>query len=164
MAGVSCGCATPNTQSRELYRRSRQLDARVKPPPKHQLHKRRPAAHNGDPWPPCYNHERSHQGYRNMGRQPIDTVNFFLGKRGVEAGLDPVTVRHDPLKYMFADTVRSLAVACYFDWIVTFPSADAGTRTVILVKSSGMRNATFRTIGWLLIQGVVLMCKITSGL
>ena len=30
-AGVSCGCATPNPQSRELHRRSRQLDAVLGP-------------------------------------------------------------------------------------------------------------------------------------
>jgi len=32
-AGVSCGCAAPNLQSRELHRRSRQLDAVLGPAP-----------------------------------------------------------------------------------------------------------------------------------
>ena len=31
-----------------------------------------------DAWLVHYNTERSHQGYRNMGRRPIDTVNEFL--------------------------------------------------------------------------------------
>jgi transposase InsO family protein len=31
-----------------------------------------------DEWLTYYNHERPHQGYRNMGRRPIDTVNLFL--------------------------------------------------------------------------------------
>lgn len=31
-----------------------------------------------DAWLVHYNTERSHQGYRNMGRRPIDTVNLYL--------------------------------------------------------------------------------------
>lgn len=31
-----------------------------------------------DVWLVHYNTERSHQGYRNMGRRPIDTINSFL--------------------------------------------------------------------------------------
>jgi transposase InsO family protein len=31
-----------------------------------------------DVWLKYYNNERSHQGYRNMGKRPIDTINVFL--------------------------------------------------------------------------------------
>jgi len=31
-----------------------------------------------DTWLKEYNTERSHQGYRNMGRRPIDTINQYL--------------------------------------------------------------------------------------
>lgn len=31
-----------------------------------------------DTWLVYYNTQRPHQGYRNMGRRPIDTVNLFL--------------------------------------------------------------------------------------
>ena len=31
-----------------------------------------------DAWLLYYNTERPHQGYRNMGRRPMDTVNEFL--------------------------------------------------------------------------------------
>jgi transposase InsO family protein len=31
-----------------------------------------------DAWLVHYNTERTHQGYRNMGRRPIDTINLFL--------------------------------------------------------------------------------------
>ena len=34
--------------------------------------------HDLDAWLVHYNPERSHQGYRNMGRRPIDTVNLYL--------------------------------------------------------------------------------------
>ena len=37
-----------------------------------------------DAWLAYYNHERPHQGYRNMGRRPIDTINLFLEERGFE--------------------------------------------------------------------------------
>jgi Integrase core domain len=37
-----------------------------------------------DKWLVHYNTERPHQGYRNMGRRPIDTVNQYLA-----------TVRHE---------------------------------------------------------------------
>jgi transposase InsO family protein len=48
-----------------------------------------------DEWLAYYNNQRPHQGYRNMGRRPIDTINLFLEQRGSEAELDLVTVRHD---------------------------------------------------------------------
>ena len=31
-----------------------------------------------DEWLHYYNYERPHQGYRNMGRRPIETVNSFM--------------------------------------------------------------------------------------
>ena len=31
-----------------------------------------------DAWLTCYNTERPHQGYHNMGRRPIDTVNLVV--------------------------------------------------------------------------------------
>lgn len=31
-----------------------------------------------DNWLRYYNYERPHQGYRNMGRRPIDTINLFM--------------------------------------------------------------------------------------
>jgi hypothetical protein len=31
-----------------------------------------------DAWLKHYNEERPHQGYRNMGKRPIDTVNQYL--------------------------------------------------------------------------------------
>ncbi len=34
--------------------------------------------HDLDAWLLYYNAERPHQGYRNMGRRPLDTVNEFL--------------------------------------------------------------------------------------
>lgn len=34
-----------------------------------------------DAWLVHYNTERPHQGYRNMGRRPIDTVNLYLEQR-----------------------------------------------------------------------------------
>jgi transposase InsO family protein len=43
-----------------------------------------------------YNDERPHQGYRNLGRRPMDTVNLFLEERGPVSEPHPVTVRHDP--------------------------------------------------------------------
>ena len=33
-----------------------------------------------DEWLVHYNTERPHQGYRNMGRRPIETVDLFLSK------------------------------------------------------------------------------------
>lgn len=33
-----------------------------------------------DKWLVQYNTERPHQGYRNMGRRPIDTINLFVKK------------------------------------------------------------------------------------
>jgi len=36
---------------------------------------------NLDVWLVHYNTERPHQGYRNMGRRPIDTINEFLKSR-----------------------------------------------------------------------------------
>jgi len=48
-----------------------------------------------DEWLAYYNHERPHQGYRNMGRRPIDTVNLFLEERATKAKLEAETVRHD---------------------------------------------------------------------
>lgn len=33
-----------------------------------------------DTWLIYYNHERPHQGYRNMGKRPIDTINSYLNK------------------------------------------------------------------------------------
>jgi len=49
-----------------------------------------------DEWLTYYNQERPHQGYRNLGRRPIDTVNLFLEERAAEAQRDSETVRHDP--------------------------------------------------------------------
>jgi len=48
-----------------------------------------------DVWLADYNNERPHQGYRNLGRRPIDTVNLFLEERAAKANLDLETVRHD---------------------------------------------------------------------
>lgn len=48
-----------------------------------------------DVWLADYNNERPHQGYRNLGRRPIDTVNLFLEERAAKAKLDLETVRHD---------------------------------------------------------------------
>ena len=31
-----------------------------------------------DEWLVHYNTERPHQGYRNMGRRPVDTINQYL--------------------------------------------------------------------------------------
>ena len=41
-----------------------------------------------DEWLAYYNQERPHQGYRNMGHRPIDTVNSFLKQRGSTSQLD----------------------------------------------------------------------------
>ena len=38
-----------------------------------------------DTWLQYYNYERPHQGYRNMGRRPIDTINLFLSNVQQEA-------------------------------------------------------------------------------
>jgi transposase InsO family protein len=48
-----------------------------------------------DEWLAYYNNERPHQGYRNIGQRPIDTINLFLEERGSQVELDLVTVRHD---------------------------------------------------------------------
>jgi transposase InsO family protein len=37
-----------------------------------------------DTWLIHYNTERPHQGYRNMGRRPIDTINEYLKKRNAK--------------------------------------------------------------------------------
>lgn len=37
-----------------------------------------------DVWLIHYNTERTHQGYRNMGRRPIDTINEFLKKQNAK--------------------------------------------------------------------------------
>jgi transposase InsO family protein len=39
-----------------------------------------------DQWLGYYNTERPHQGYRNMGRRPIDTVEQYLKDRAVPGG------------------------------------------------------------------------------
>ena len=36
-----------------------------------------------DTWLVHYNTERPHQGYRNMGKRPIDTVNAYLKERAL---------------------------------------------------------------------------------
>jgi len=33
-----------------------------------------------DKWLVHYNTERPHQGYRNMGQRPVDTINFVVKK------------------------------------------------------------------------------------
>lgn len=48
-----------------------------------------------DEWLAYYNHERPHQGYRNMGRRPMDTINLFLAERASETELTLETVRHE---------------------------------------------------------------------
>lgn len=56
-----------------------------------------------DQWLVHYNTERPHQGYRNMGRRPIDTINEYLRSRDqkpemtevVEAEEDTETVRDE---------------------------------------------------------------------
>lgn len=48
-----------------------------------------------DEWLAYYNYERPHQGYRNQGRRPIDTVNLFLEAKGLSADPGSTTVRHD---------------------------------------------------------------------
>jgi transposase InsO family protein len=45
-----------------------------------------------DAWLLYYNTERPHQGYRNMGRRPMDTVNLFLKSKGKSKAK---SVRHD---------------------------------------------------------------------
>jgi transposase InsO family protein len=35
-----------------------------------------------DRWLLYYNTQRPHQGYRNMGRRPVDTVNLFVSEEG----------------------------------------------------------------------------------
>ncbi len=37
-----------------------------------------------DTWLSYNNVERSHQGYRNMGRRPIDTINEYTDTLGIE--------------------------------------------------------------------------------
>ena len=41
--------------------------------------------HDLDEWLTFYNEERPHQGYRNMGRKPLETVCLFLEGKGDEA-------------------------------------------------------------------------------
>jgi transposase InsO family protein len=48
-----------------------------------------------DAWLAYYNRERSHLGYRNRGRRPIDTVNDYLIARG-PSELSISCVRQDP--------------------------------------------------------------------
>lgn len=55
-----------------------------------------------DAWLIHYNTERPHQGYRNMGRRPLDTINLFLEQRQNEEEAAATTavsevppVRHD---------------------------------------------------------------------
>jgi transposase InsO family protein len=55
-----------------------------------------------DQWLHHYNFERPHQGYRNLGRRPIDTINQFLAQAaaaveaGAIAGTEAADVRYDP--------------------------------------------------------------------
>lgn len=49
-----------------------------------------------DAWLRSYNYQRPHQGYRNMGRRPMDTINLFLEERSAACEPNPETVRHDP--------------------------------------------------------------------
>lgn len=49
-----------------------------------------------DTWLTEYNYERPHQGYRNMGRRPMDTFNLFLKGRDTISLQQPKPVRHDP--------------------------------------------------------------------
>lgn len=48
-----------------------------------------------DEWLVYYNQERPHQGYRNLGRRPLDTVNLFRSEREPVTPLVLDTVRHD---------------------------------------------------------------------
>jgi transposase InsO family protein len=45
-----------------------------------------------DAWLVHYNTERPHQGYRNMGRRPIETIELFTAQPGKSK---PKSVRHD---------------------------------------------------------------------
>ena len=39
-----------------------------------------------DEWLVHYNTERLHQGYRNIGRRPIDTINEYLANKCQKSG------------------------------------------------------------------------------
>ena len=58
-----------------------------------------------DAWLVHYNTARPHQGYRNMGRRPSDTINEFLENRQQEEKEKPVEV----LDVELANTVRDEA-------------------------------------------------------
>ena len=45
------------------------------------------------------NVERPSQGYRNLGRQPIDAVELFLHERAVATELDLTAVWHNAQEY-----------------------------------------------------------------
>lgn len=47
-----------------------------------------------DTWLLDYNTQRPHQGYRNLGRRPINTINQYLDQRAITE-LAPATVRND---------------------------------------------------------------------
>lgn len=49
-----------------------------------------------DEWLIYYNHERPHQGYRNMGRRPIDTFNDHLQQCQQQLADAELSVQHDP--------------------------------------------------------------------
>jgi hypothetical protein len=38
-----------------------------------------------DAWLLSYNTERPHHGYRNMGRRPIDTINYYIENRRTQS-------------------------------------------------------------------------------
>lgn len=49
-----------------------------------------------DQWLHDYNYERAHQGYRNLGRRPIDTFNDYLEQQQRQLAAAPLPVQHDP--------------------------------------------------------------------
>ena len=49
-----------------------------------------------DQWLHDYNHERPHQGYHNLGRRPIDTINQYLEQQQRQEAAAPLSVKHYP--------------------------------------------------------------------
>ena len=54
-----------------------------------------------DGWRVHCNTERPHQGYRNMGRRPIDTVSNYLDRRKRVDAAATEPVRDDAQEYIF---------------------------------------------------------------
>ncbi len=48
-----------------------------------------------DAWLVLYNTERSHVGYRNQGRRPVETINQFVRQGGQEDSLRKGVPRHE---------------------------------------------------------------------